>query len=376
MPVILSMLLMLFAAANASAQFYTPPTPPPCPAPGKLVIKPDPKRGFFYVCQYPPKPTPVVGTVTPKFMISHVVYSVPGRSSSMSYVAGDTVGSTTTLSNSQRMTAKVTVGASGSFMGTGSDVSLSWGTAWGTSSENSLDWALTRSSGYRKVGQRDLIDHDDDEVWFMVRPRLSMTVIPASEWGPQSVSWTFAAQRQMVPYYLLVGELKGTREIPPDVWRALDNFGITTTDFSELLKADPFANLALSPNQPLDPARFELVSTFPYRAVATSDGQPSPQTLELRRRVANSSTQRSTVEYSVGFGLQGSVGFMDVARLYFKLNEDATLTSSSSSKTSTETVTTNAITVGQPTFGYAGPTVLRVYEDKVWKTFFFALDWY
>jgi hypothetical protein len=203
-----------------------------------------------------------------------------------------------------------------------------------------------------------------------------MTVIPSSAWGPQSVSWTFAPQQQMLPYYLLVGELKGTRPIPPDVWRALDNFGITTEDFPELLKANPYAEQAPLPNQTLDPARFELVNTFPYRAVTTSQGQPSPQTLTLRRRTTSSTTQVSTVEYNVGFSIQGGVGFFDIARIYFKLTDEATFTSSSSFKTSFDSTIANTITVGQPAFGYVGPTVLRVYEDKVWKTFFFSLDWY
>jgi hypothetical protein len=34
------------------------------------------------------------------------------------------------------------------------------------------------------------------------------------------------------------------------------------------------------------------------------------------------------------------------------------------------------VVVGQPTFEYAGPTILRVYVDKIWKTYFFSLDWF
>lgn len=42
---------------------------------------------------------------------------------------------------------------------------------------------------------------------------------------------------------------------------------------------------------------------------------------------------------------------------------------------STGTGSMDGFTVGQPAFGYSGPTILHVYQDKIYKTYAFALDW-
>lgn len=174
----------------------------------------------------------------------------------------------------------------------------------------------------------------------------------------------------------LMGELMGTRAIDSGMQAALNYWGITRSDFLEMMKADPFATRGTEPNMPMDPARFTFVSAFAYRPLALPGHQPGSQTLALQRRTGSSTTSTQGVDYFVDARFGGSLRFLGLAEAFFAVKNKLSVSNSASRKTSTENTTTNTVTVGQPAYGYAGPTVLRVYEDRVWKTFVFNLDWY
>jgi hypothetical protein len=52
-----------------------------------------------------------------------------------------------------------------------------------------------------------------------------------------------------------------------------------------------------------------------------------------------------------------------------------TWTNSSTTSSSSANESTDAFTIGQPEFGYTGPTLARVYLDKVFRTYAFTLDY-
>ncbi len=317
------------------------------------------------------------GVVSPDFYITHVVYAVPGKSSSMFYASGYTMGSTTSATNSMQQSVTVTATQSTGVIFASGNVSVSTGTQWGSTDSTVTDVAATETSSYTKPGIVDPVNHDDDEIWFLVRPVINATAYTgASSATIGRLDWGFALNQQTpVPYFVYVGELKGTYQMPTDVKAFLDQRNITSSYYPQLLAADPFIN-GLDPNTTLDTARFTFVNVFPYVPPSAPGNPPGKQTFAITRSLNNSSTTTSSLGYSAGVTVGGDVGFFSLFTASLKVAYNMSWQSQTSLKTSDGTNVGESITVGQPLFGYNGPTVLRVYEDKIWKTYLFTLDWY
>lgn len=325
----------------------------------------------------PPHPKSEKGTFSPKVFITHVNYAVPGKSSSMEYSAGDTVGSSFTTSDANEETVKTTIGFEGDVFGNAKgSFSLAFGSTWGSSRADQTDVTLSQTNGYKKLGGVDDINHDDDEIWFLISPEFPVVATPDSFYGPGSLTWDFSTPVGGIPYYLYVGEILGTRPMPPGVKADLiDKWGFTQADLNQLLAADPFI-AGLAPNTPLDPARFDLIETFPYKPVPAAGYPAASQTFTLNRKELNGTTLTRSIAYTTELQVKGGLGFFGIGGAFWQFNGSTKFTHSTSLKTAVTNEVQSKITVGQPAFGYAGPTVLRVYEDKIWKTFVFALDWY
>ncbi len=254
------------------------------------------------------------------------------------------------------------------------DASIAFGSIWGTTRFDAIDVAVTHTSGYRKAGEVDGIDHDRDEVWFLVNPTMAMTATAESYYGPASVTWTLDGSEELRPYYLYVGELRGTIPLPDAVRADLERWGLTQADLSQLLKAHPFPD-GIEPNAPLDPARFEYVNTFAYRPPFSGTSPSNSQPFALGRKVTNTSGLSADISFSTDAEFSASATFFLIASASIKLSSSYVVTTSTSAKSALANESTSTLSVGQPSFGYGGPSVLRVYEDKVFKTFFFTLDW-
>jgi hypothetical protein len=320
-------------------------------------------------------PPPASGTVVPNFYVTHVVYAVPGKSSNVNYSAGFTSGSSTTTEGSWKNSISASVKAGTDLILSKESLTVSAGVEWGSTTSKQTDVVLTLNSAYKKVGWADGVNHNDDEIWFLPQPSIDVAIQPAYDIYPTSVSWQFSSNQPLTPYVVLVGWLNGAYAMPSDVSNALNHWGITPAFYSQMLKTDPFVN-GLDPNTALDPTRFELVNAFPYEPVPAPGDAANTQTFSINRSTTNSTAQKSTVTYTAGLTYSGSGSFYGLFEATLTVADKLTFGSSSSSKDSTGTSMGESITVGQPPFGYTGPTVMRVYEDKVWKTFVFTLDWF
>jgi hypothetical protein len=152
----------------------------------------------------------------------------------------------------------------------------------------------------------------------------------------------------------------------------LDGKGITSAYYPQLLSADPLATGSVLA-EGMDSNRYEYLGQFPYLPPFSQGDSASTQSFSIDRRVANSTTTTSDHSYSVGVTVSGG---LDVGLFKAKLTASTnwTWSSSSSSKMSTGSGSTDSFTVGQPAFGYTGGTNLYVYEDKIYKTYAFALS--
>jgi hypothetical protein len=316
-----------------------------------------------------PDPIPITGVVIPTFYITHVVYAVPGLSSSVAYVNGSTFGSTVTLDNSFTSDEKVTVSNSGGIF-VGGDITVSTGSSFGNTSSNSTDVSIRETHTYTKFGQDDFVNHDDDEIWFLVHPRLDVSF---SDSTAKNMTWSFSANQQLQPYFVYVGELKNPSLMPPAVKTFLDSAGITSAYYAQLLKADPFANGDIA----IDPSRYQLPpnNIFPYEPPLEAGDKPSTQVAALLRDTTNRSTDKRTTSYSVGFSVSAGVSFFSLFSSKVTVANTLTFAMSTSTTLASTTTVGETITIGQPLFGYNGPTVLRAYVDKIWKTYLFKLDY-
>jgi len=270
---------------------------------------------------------------------------------------------------------KVRAEASGGIFASGS-LTVSAGLTSGTTNNDTLDVTTTQSQGYKKSGQVDRIDHNYDEIWFLIRPLVNVAFQPEGGGKQASVDWQLAAGdgfNNDIYMSVYAGWLNNAMEMPSGIKSQLDYYGITPAYYSTLLAADPLFT-GMWPNQTMDPARYEYIGEFPFQPPFAMGDQASSQTYTIDQKATSSNTQTSDMSYSVGMSVSGGV---DAGLFKAKLTVDNTWTwtNTSSLKQSTANGSTDTFTVGQPTFGYSGPSMLHVYEDTLFRTYAFTLDW-
>jgi hypothetical protein len=315
-------------------------------------------------CEVDP-PTPVTGTVSPSFYVTHVVYAPPGRGSSVNYTAGNTFGSTTSTSHSFKNDTKISVAGKAVPILFGGDFTVTGGRAWGSTDTDVTDISVETMQGYRKPGEIDGIDHDNDEIWFLMNPSLDVTVTPATPESSTSVSWQFSANQTPAPYYVYVKDLKHPEFMSATTKQVLDSHGITPAAYPELLKADPFA----WGDPGIDPSRFDYIADFPYMPPSNPSDQPSTQTYAITRKENNSSDNKSEVTYTADVKVSTSGSFFGLFTATLALQNTMTWTSSTSHKQTAGNSAGETLTIAQPSFDYAGPGIVRVFMDKIWKTY-------
>ncbi len=317
-----------------------------------------------------PSPTPSgTGAVRPKYYVLTVVYSPPGTeggrsSSSVKYGSGSTTGTTVSTTSAFKQNYKVSVSADVGFLGTGGSIGTSF--AYGRNSANTGTVDI-KKSGTTEIAQSgppvDGIDHDRDIIYLWLNPTLSVTVTPTS------ASWKLADNITADIQFLYVGWLKNPSLIPPGVAQRLQAHGITSQDFPEILKADPFAN----GNTAIDPMRYQMVNTtFPYEP-PFADGDPVP-TFSFVLSYTNGATATSSVQndYTLGLNVSGGFNFLSLFKTSVKNENSWTWTCIDTRVSTSGTSEAASVTVGGPSFGYTGPTDMGVYYDTLYKTFMFA----
>src|SRR5262249_45925267 len=130
-----------------------------------------------------------------------------------------------------------------------------------------LDIKKTTGSEITVIGPGvDGIDHDRDQIWPWLNPKLRVRM------RPQDASWALEEDSTADIQFVFVGHLKNPSLMPPGLLQRLQQFGITPADYLEILKADPFANGAAA----IDRARYKsLRTTFPYESPFAPGDPPS-----------------------------------------------------------------------------------------------------
>ena len=327
-------------------------------------------NGRFTPCLVEPDSGPSgTGTVAPRFYILSVVYAPPGTkgggsTSSVSYGSGSTTGTTVAGSNSFKQNYKLTATASGGILGNGASVGTSFGYGRNSTNTSALDIKKSTASEINARGPAvDGIDHDRDQIWLWLNPKILLSVTPTS------ASWTLQDSQTADIQFVFVGHLKNPSQMPPGVLQRLQTYGITPQDYPQILRADPFANGATA----ISPARFQsLHTTFPYEPPFAPGDPATTFKTTLTNSTTDSATSSTQNDYTVGLTVSGDTNFLSIFKASIKAESSWTWTNTSSTGTSTSTTESAAVTVGGPAFGYTGPTDMAVYYDVLYKTFVFA----
>jgi hypothetical protein len=297
-----------------------------------------------------------------------VVYAPPGTqgggsSSSVSYGNGSTTGSTTSASKSFRSNLGVSVSVSGGVLGE-AQAGISFNYGKNTKKTESMDVKKTSSTEINVVGPGvDGIDHDRDQIWLWLNPTLDLALTPTS------ATWTLKDNPQADIQFVFVGHLKDPSKMPPGLAQRLASYGITTQDYAEMLKVDPFAKGSTV----IDPRRYQpLNTTFPYEP-PFAQGDPATKFKFNATYTSNTTTSSSTeTEYSVGVSASEDFHFTPLFKTSLKVDNKWTWGASDTRASSSGTSESATVTVGGPAFGYTGPTDMAVYYDVIYKTFMFA----
>jgi hypothetical protein len=313
-------------------------------------------------------PPPQTFQVTPKYKILTVIYAPPGTqgggsTSAVTYGQGSTSGTVVSSSKSFKQSYSVSASGQAGFLGASGEVggSFSYGRSTSNTQAVELRKATTMQITHRGPAV-DGVDHNRDQIWLWLSPRLNVTT------NGSEVTWTVDKSATMNIQYVYVAQLKDPSLMPPGLAAYLQGLEFTTEDYAEILKADPYAYGTPA----IDPARYQtLNTTFPYLP-PFAPGDPVP-TFGFSATYSNTSTNTTSLsnEYTLGVKVAGAV---DVPLFKAKLSVENkwTWTDTDTRSSSGGTSESAQVTVGGPSFGYAGPTNIAVYYDVLYKSFLFT----
>lgn len=312
-----------------------------------------------------PPPPPAKGTAFPKYYILTVVYAPPGKAgggsaSVVEYKDGSTTGTITSANKSFKTEVKVSVEASAF----GGSAGVNFGGSKKSSDASKLEISKSTTTTIKDPGGSvDGIDHNRDLIYLLLNPKVDITV------QGNNAGWTMGVTGpSAMIQFVHVGWLKDSATMPKGVADLLASRGLNAADFKEILKVDPFADGSTT----IDPNRYlPAATTFPYEP-PFAQGESGP-TLTWSQDNKSVATSTKGTEHSYTIGVTAGAGFnVGVVKTKMNVALGWTWTNSSERSTSEGSTQTATVTVGSPSFGYTGSSLMEVYYDSLFKSYMFA----
>jgi hypothetical protein len=353
-----------------------------------------------------------VGFINPKYIVVGVTYAPPGPTSSVTYTNSILVGTTTTTTSSFQNDLSISVSVTGdvsawSVVG-GAAVKItnteSTDSTQGSNSSQTVTVSKTSSVGYQTKGTGNAcspVNHDYDTIWLWLNPLMIYATAPAYN----ALGWNGYGYDNNDPsgrngrdiYPVQVGYLNGdfgdnpsvdavlartwvTTYEPGMIWPSGEGPGLTSTDKTNILAADPFTNASYTLGNPLPinspDGRFSQ-DPYPPNPIAYS-GDSGLTTMYSTIDVnTQSQSQGTSSSFKEAFGTEEQFsGGSWFASFTLDIKTTDTLTWSSSwltTLTTTQT-NTNALSVTEVsscTPPYSGPAQFVLYQDNHYGTFMF-----
>lgn len=318
-------------------------------------------------CSAPPeKSSP--GTITPRYYILSVVYCPPGAaggsSTAVEYGVGSSMGSTLSVNKSFADSYAVTVSAG--FDGVIYSAELAASYKFSRSASNSSAMELTKSANFTMSvpgPSADGVDHDRDQIWLWLNPSLSASATSSK------LQWTIDSTKPAALQYVYVGWLKDPTKMPAGVKQALTASGITEAEYPRILRSNPYA----SGNPTVDSARYFPTNYFlPYIPPYAAGDPATTVKYEISSENVQKTGQESIVSHTLGVTASGGAKFLEIWNAKLEVAgewEWSTTTASEASITNSQNA---SVTLGGPSYGYQGPTLMAVYYDSQYRTFLFV----
>jgi hypothetical protein len=314
------------------------------------------------------------GSATPKYLVLLVAYAPPGTAggkgdsqSSVEYGSESSAGTTTSVSQTFKS------GFSSSFdaeiIGNGGGQSFSSSTS--VTDSSAVDIKKTSTNDIKIPGPaQNGIDHNRDRIYLWLSPQISLSLTSAS------ALWSFTGTGTALVQYVEAGWISdiclkkqsGPNCMPEAVQQTLKQAGLTNADFKEIRTHDVLLN-----NGKLDANRFmPLNSTFPYEP-PSSASEPVPSSKFTQTSSTSSTTgTKTTDDYKVATNFSGGADFAKIVKVAMKSADTWEWTNESSQSQSSGSTQSASVTIGAPSFGYKGPTMMGVYYDSIYGTFAFV----
>jgi hypothetical protein len=338
------------------------------------------------------------GWIRPKYQVVGLTYAPPGSKSTATYTNGFLSGTSTssTASFNVNVLEKLTVSTGFTLFGVlNGDATQTFSAGWIQQQDNSSSITVMQkeSTGLIVPGPASSgvgVDHDYDEVYVWLNPdaflEITSNLVNVGAYGYDARDTVTGMD--VMP--LTVGQLKGTQPISADAQARLNRTwdsslgALTSADFQQILKADPFAtNPSFNPNTDAS-GRYELpeIGSPPAPTNLIFNYVPLPPGGQATGQPYTSDYSSTSVAgrlakdtYSVGYSIDGSASAAFLAAVSTKSSSSVTYTYSnqwSSSVTSGTTQSAN-FTIYPPlaSDNYTGPTAIQVWKDNVYGTFMF-----
>lgn len=297
------------------------------------------------------------GSLYPNYLVASVIYAVPGAESFVLYGTQSKIGTTLSTASSWKVGEKVEVSTSVSVPGfTSGDLSFSFGYTYGNESKTAIDMVETFRSDTKVFGVgSDYVDHDYDQILLLLNARVDVTITPAG------TTWAVNAP-SAIPQTVLVGWLTGALPMPSNVRSTLASYGVTTADFPQILKVDPYASNPAGLGRP-DAARFVPYAVLNYEPINNA------YCLTIENAYTSTTTRTTSNEYATSIKFSGGASFIKVVSAKLASTTSFSFTNTSSKSASSTTASTKQLCLDMPSASYLGPTNLYVYIDTIYKTF-------
>lgn len=326
------------------------------------------------------------------YEIADLMYSPPGKKSSVTYTNSSAVGSSwgltlgSSYTNTGSVGAGVTVGAPGvaSFS---SSATVSSGT--GNSSSNAEQLQITntiaQATGLTSPST-DSVNHGEDEFFIWAHPTLSvmgeaefnpnMLITQGCDIGPGPIKIGINGPGAAGIVTFTANELLGNETVPANKAAAFAD--LTSADKQAILATDPFIpGTITSPPSP----------RFSFQLTLQEDGPDNPSddvvtnSITLTSQVSQTSTATETQTVSSGVGVNASAsgGFPNIIAgigvqftATISNNQVWTTSASTSTGSSTATQVTAATTLATSTVGFED--LIDIYMDQLYHTFVFVSE--
>lgn len=333
------------------------------------------------------------GAVYPKYLVISIAYAPPGAGNSngnQSYVDHTNtteLGTDTSFSASFQQSNTLTY--ANSLLGIKNTISSSYTQEEDTSQSISVNQTSSTSNSYpgdypaNAVG----LDHDNDIILVWLNPALDCIAESAWSLSPNN----FPAAVQCIEYdpkgapgdpdsqygiqdiaQIAAGNLNGHFPMQTQLANLLQQHGLTSADFQNILAQDPYGSCAA------DISCVQRIGTPAARFYPTTQEIPFQNygisgTQQFAYQQTNQTGQGGSSAFSLGFTLSGSASFQNVWSASLTNQNVLTWTNKWSYATTTMTgqQATAHITEPPPSVPYSGPIQFGIFQDNVYGTFIF-----